>query len=143
MLLVLLASLAVANPLPTVDALLAMPDASARISALRSVSVSDTSDAETIARAAAAVDVVKTLDAASRTDAAVVRGLLEAALSTDATRRRAALDAVEAGGLPPADGATASVDPARLAQYRDRTLRLRGRQRLPRGRDSWSGNSED
>ncbi|MEO0605831.1 MAG: hypothetical protein AAF211_30645, partial [Myxococcota bacterium] len=75
MLLVLLAALAVANPLPTVEALLAMPDANARTS--------------------------------------------------DPTRRRAAPDAVEAVGLPPAHGATTTtVDPARLEQYRGRALRL-------------------
>jgi hypothetical protein len=133
-LLLTLAGWAADVSLPTVDALMAMPSTPERVASLRAVLDGGTTDGETLAKAATAIQVLEKLDAAGRTDPAVVRGFLEAALSDEAERRDDAVE-VAATGLPPGprppvEMATASVvvaverpaDLEKLRAYRQRRL---------------------
>ena len=86
--------------LPTVDALMAMSSTQERVEALGKVSASATPDADVRAKATTAIEVLQKLDTAGRTDPAVVRGFLVAALSDEAERREDAIE-VAAYGLPP------------------------------------------
>jgi hypothetical protein len=87
-------------PLPTVDELMALPSTADRVAALTAVLQSGTVDGETLSKAASAIQVLEKLDAAGRSDPAVVSGFLEAALSDEPERRTDAVD-VAATGLPP------------------------------------------
>lgn len=88
------------SALPTAGALLALEPA-ARRQALQDLLTRPDAPYEQTVRVLAAQSVLSELDKAGRTDAAVVRGFLEAALSDDAALRDAAVAAARIGGLPP------------------------------------------
>src|SRR5690242_13672988 len=85
------------SALPTVDELASLPDNAARLARLAMVS----GNRDTTVRAEAAVDVLRALDRAKRTDPALIRGFLEAALSDDGSLRDQAVAAAREGQLPP------------------------------------------
>lgn len=88
------------SALPGVEELLALPDHAERIARVEALQ-DPPPDYATTVRLGALLAVLNALQAAERTDPAVVRGFLEAALSDDGSHRDAAVERAEAGGLPP------------------------------------------
>ncbi len=88
-----------APALPTAEELLALPDLAARKARLIPVITGE--DYAAGAKASAVAAVLGELDRAGRTDPAVVRGFVDAAMSDDGALRDAAVQAAKSGGLPP------------------------------------------
>lgn len=90
------------DALPDTDALMALPDHAARIAYVEGLSAEPGSDYATAVKRGAVLAVLTALAAEGRTDPAVVRGFLDAALSDDGSLRDAAVGQAQRGELPPA-----------------------------------------
>lgn len=128
---VVIAPVFAAEPAPSVEALVALPDHAARIALLAQYLASGPADADAIAAASVAQATVTQLERHGRTDPSVVRLFLVAASSPDPAVRTAALTAASANGDPPlpmakpaspAPASPPALDPDRIRTYRTRYL---------------------